>query len=422
MSAPRSVAVVGGGVVGLCTAYYLRKGGAEVTVVEANTTGSGASHGNAGWITPSLAAPLPAPGLARTALRSIRDPESALYVPARNAIQLAPWLYRFWRRCAAPHHSAGMRATSRLAEGTMELFDGLRDDGVEFDMAADGILFACLEESNATSLLDGLRPLEEFGYSLPPSVLSGAEVIADEPALGARVAAGFAVEGERAVVPHTLMQGMTRRVREMGVEVLEDAEVTGFRARQDRAPTLLIGERAINADAVVLAAGAWTTRLAADLGVRIPMQAGKGYSASVLPDVMPKRMLYLAEAHVGATRMGSRLRIAGTMELSGVNDYLDARRLNAVLSTSSKYLRPWAKGSEAERWCGMRPVTSDGLPVLGAAPGLPDVYLATGHSMLGITLGPATGTRMADLILGKAGSDVLAPFSADRFAGWRAWR
>ena len=409
------VTVVGGGVIGLCTAYYLQQAGADVTVVESNRVGSGASHGNAGWISPSLAAPLPAPGMAKVALASLADRDSPLYVPPAHAPKLVPWLLRFWRSCALDRHLVGLRATARLSDGTMELFDGLRDDGVEFSMEADGLLFACLHGDKAGAVLDSLGPMTEFGYRLPDEVLEGEALLAAEPALAPGVEAGFVVEGERAIVPHTLIRGLTGVLRERGADVREGAEVLGFETGRGQAPSVRTAAGTVEGDHVVLAAGAWTTPLAAQLGIRIPMEAGKGYSVSVAPKVMPTRSLYLVEAKVGATAMEGRLRLAGTMELSGVNTRLDHRRVDALLRTSASFLVGWDDGSETDRWCGMRPVAADGLPVIGPAPGVDGVYLATGHSMLGITLGPVTGKLVAEHLTTGRRPDALAPFALERF-------
>lgn len=409
------VVVVGGGVVGLCTAHYLQRAGAEVTVVESRRVGAGASHGNAGWISPSLSGPLPAPGMTRVALASLADRDSPLHVAPGRVPRLAPWLWRFWRACALDRHLAGLRATARLAGGTMELFDGLVDDGVDFAMAADGLLFACLRGDKAAGVLDSLRPMADFGYHLPDSPLDGGELRRLEPALGPDVEAGFVVPGERAVVPHTLLAGLTASLRARGATVSEGVAVTGVRPGP-AGPRVDTSAGPLAADHVVLAAGAWTTAMAGSLGVSIPMEAGKGYSLSVAPSVAPSHALYLVEAKVGATMMEGRLRLAGTMELSGVDEHLDRRRVDALERTARRFLEPWAPGSEGDRWCGMRPLTADGLPVIGPAPGAPGVYLATGHAMLGVTLGPATGRLVADHLVTGRRPDVLAPFAPERFA------
>lgn len=419
-SSPKRVLVVGAGIIGLCTAYYLKQSGADVLVVERDRPGAGASHGNAGWITPVLAAPLPGPGVMAVALRSLLDRDSPLYVDARVAPRLVPWLYRFWRRCGKHHQLKGLAATARLADGTMQLFDDLVADGVETGMRSDGLLFACLDSSKAEQVLDGLRPMQEFGYELPDIPLEGNEMRCLEPALGQQVRAGFLVPGERALRPDIFVDSLARRLRQMGAEILDETEVTGMRESGKRV-SVRTRVATLDADAVVLAAGAWSARLASGIGLPLHMQAGKGYSFSIRPKQVPARPLYLYEARVGCSPQGDSLRFAGTMEFSGINTRLDGRRVESIARSAATYMDFDVPTCDlTDTWTGMRPVTADGLPTMGRVPGWGNLYIATGHSMLGVTLGPASGRAVADLVLGR-GSDVLYPFRPERFGRWWTW-
>src|SRR5207248_266007 len=206
------VVVVGGGVVGLCTAYYLRRSGADVVVVEGRRVGSGASAGNAGWIVPSMSAPLPGPGMLRAALSSWRDPDGAFYIAPRQVPGLLPWLARFQRKCNPRDQLTGLRAIAGLASSAMELFDGLEADDVPFAMQRNGLLFVGLTPPAVEHALAGLLPMREFGYEVPEAVLDGDGVRAAEPALGIRVQAGFFLRAERSVHPGSLVDGLSRRL------------------------------------------------------------------------------------------------------------------------------------------------------------------------------------------------------------------
>jgi D-amino-acid dehydrogenase len=411
----RSVVIVGGGVIGLCAAYSLRQRGADVTVLEGNRTGSGASWGNAGWIVPSLSGPVPAPGLTSYTLRSIGKPDSPVYLRPRFDPALPGWMWRFWRKCNAGSHDRGLHATARLAARTFDLYDGLAADGVQFRMWRDGLLFAFRTESAADAELNYLRAMEPFGYKIPETILVGSDLRAVEPALGSGSVAGLMIGEERHVDPGSLTAGLTARLRELGVNVLEGAEVTSFASLAGRVTAVQTTAGRFSADTFLLAAGAWTTPLVRQLGVRIPMQAGKGYSFSIKPKVAPTRPLYLGEAKVGVSPMGDRVRLAGTMELSGLNLRIDQRRVDAIATGARRYLAEWPDQPVEDVWTGMRPLPADGLPIIGPLPGYDNVVVSTGHAMLGITLGPASAELVADLILDRRTPTELEPFALTRF-------
>ena len=304
VSGPGSVLVVGGGVAGLCSAYYLRRAGVDVTVVESNRIGSGASWGNGGWVCPAQAGPLPEPGLTWYGIRSLFDRDSALYFKLSKFPELAPWLLRFWTYCNRRDHEHGVAALAALGRDVFDLVDEMRDDGVEFELHQDGMVVVAREPETARGELEKLQPMRAFGYELPDDILSAAELHELEPALADEVGGGFEVPSTGTCVPTRSPPGSPRRC-------------AGWTSRSSRAPrsptsrmdgTRVSGVRTAvgdySADSFLLAAGAWTPPLAKMLGVRFPMQAGKGYSFSVSPSVMPSHSILLADVHVGCTPFG----------------------------------------------------------------------------------------------------------------------
>ncbi len=410
------VAVVGGGIAGLCCAWYLRRAGARVTVVESNRIGSAASAGNAGWLAPAQAGPLPEPGLTAYGIRSLVDPRSALYFAPAQLPRMLPWLAHFARRCNARDHAAGVRALARLGGRVFALVEELRADGVAMELHKSGLLVAAREPASARRFLAGLEPMRDVGYDVPDDILEGAALADAEPALGPRVRAGLRIGEHWHVLPSSLAAGLAAALRARGVEVLEGAEVVGLERRGPRIARVRTAAGDVEPDAVVLAAGAWTPRLARLAGLRLPVQAGKGYSVSVRPTVVPRHALLLAEPHVGCTPLGSRLRVAGTMEFSGVNARLDRRRIARVVEGAESMLRPLHPDPPRELWTGMRPIAPDGLPIVDRAPGLSNAYLATAYSMLGMTLAAPAAEALAELVLTGRRPEVLAPFAATRFA------
>lgn len=413
----RQVLVVGAGVVGLSTAWYMAVEGADVTVLDAGKVGRGASWGNAGWIVPSLASPIPSKVTLSYIARSVGSPHSPLHLRPQLDPGWLPWMWRFARSCNRSAHVAGYHATARLAARAMPLFDELAAAGVSFDMWQSGLLFVGLSEKALVQQLEDLRVLENYGYRLPSKPMCTAATLELEPALSKRIAGGFLVAEERHVDPGSLTAGLSACLRARGSTIVEDAVVTGFDTRNGSVRAARTSRGDFKAEQVVLAAGAWSARLGRLLGSRLPVRAGKGYSFSTVPSVMPDRPLYMVEAKVGTSPLGSKMRVAGTMELTGPNSTVDARRLEAMRYSASRYLSDLPPLTHtAEPWAGPRPLTPDGLPMIGRLPGFNNAFVATGHAMLGVTLGPATGEALAALILKGEEPGVLRPFRAERFS------
>jgi D-amino-acid dehydrogenase len=413
------VVVVGGGIAGLCCAYYLRRQDVEVTVVERARVGSrtASSWGNGGWIAPAQAGPLPEPGLTLYGLRALVRADSALYFRPRYLPRLAPWLLRFWTYCNVRDHDHGTTALAALGRRSFELVDGLADDGVGFDVWKLGMVCATGTVDGARKVLRSLEGLRRQGFHLPEDVLDEQEIHDLEPALNDRVKAGFHLAEQWNVKADTLVEGLGRRLRELGVEFLEDSDVTGFDRVGETVRAVRTTNGEVRGDRVILAAGAWTTPLAAKLGVRIPMEPGKGYSFLLRPRVMPRHGILFADIHAGATPLGDHVRIGGTMEFSGYDLSIDRRRIGNLFQLARGYIE-LERPEYEEPWAGLRPTTADGLPILDRAGPFVNTYLATGYSMLGMTLSAPAGEAMADMIVGGRRPEVFEPFRLDRFPHW----
>jgi D-amino-acid dehydrogenase len=414
-----STVVIGGGAIGLLAAYELQRRGVDVTVVDKGDFGQACSAGNAGWVTPSLSDPVPAPGLVRTSLRWMMSDDSPLYIRPSAVPAMAPWLYRFWRHCNAASFNRGMRATVRFAQPTMRLYDALRENGVTFEMHQTGLLLAAMHRDYLEHMADLLEVMQDFGYQ-EPEELSGSELRDFEPALSGEVVAGLWVREERLVRPETLTAGLVQWLDERGVTLRSGVEVTGLRRGNGGVTQIDTSEGSLDADAVLIAAGAWSGNVARLCGLKLPMQAGKGYNVTVQdPELKLKHATYLPEVKVACSPFDGALRISGTMELSGVNTSFDPRRVEAIRRGADRCLPGWNRGSGETTWSGMRPMLPDGLPAIGRAPGFDNLFLATGHAMLGITLGPATADAIATLMTTGENEAELKPFDPGRFSGRR---
>ncbi|WP_323747598.1 NAD(P)/FAD-dependent oxidoreductase [Catenulispora rubra] len=417
-SAP--IVVVGGGVIGMCTAYYLAGAGVPVEVVERQGIGSGASWGNAGWVCMSHSAPVPSPGVIGYAARSLGRPDSPLYLRPRLDPRFLAWLVRFWRSSSASRFRTGYQAVADLNRRTFELYDGLAADGVETTLHRPGMVHAFLSADEARHHLAVQRQMSAGRYVMPEEPVVGPTARALDPALSADVTAAYLVEGEGVVDSAAFVRALRDRLGQLGAKVHENIDVSGFAGPSGRIDKVLTNAGEIPCSGVVVASGVRSAQLLAALGLRLPMQAGKGYSFGVDLPTPPKHALYFGERRVVASPIGSTTRIAGTMELSGNNNRLDWRRLTAVARASRRYLGPWFSEPDdlmsaiRDPWVGGRPFLPDGLPVIDRVPGRENVYLATGHGMLGVTLGPATGRYLTDYVLGGSRPEALAPFSFDR--------
>lgn len=409
------VLVVGAGVAGLCASYYLAKLGVEVIVAESNRVGSGASAGNGGWLCPAQAGPLPEPGLTLMGMRALLDHDSALYFKPGKLRELSPWLLRFWSYCNPRAYRHGLEAIARLGGRVFDLVEAMAADGVEFELHRQGMLVASRDPAVARDELEKLRPMAEFGYEMPERLLVGDELLATEPSLSPQVGAGFLIPQHWHVRPESFNQGVAAAARRLGVEIREGAEVVDFLVDGGRVRGARTAAGDIEADQVIVAAGSWTSRLLADLGVAVPVEAGKGYSFMVEPTVMPAHAVLLADVHVGCTPFGERMRIGGTMEFSGVNLQLDRRRIETLIDGARTSFRRWARPEVESRWAGLRPIAPDGLPVIDRAAPYENLFLATGYSMQGMTLGPPAGEAMAEFVSSGRRPAVLEPFALDRF-------
>ena len=414
-----TVVVVGAGVIGLCAARELRRRGWEVVVVDGRRPGAGASHGNAGWIVPGHSAPVPAPGLVRTSMRWMLRSDSPLYIRPRAEVGFARWLLRFWRSCNARAFGEGQSALAALNRRTFDLFDELERDGLEFELCREGLLFAYTGRAGLEHDLRGLEALRPYGYGTPP-VLDGDAMRALEPALSDRVIAGFHVPLERHLRPDRLVSALAERLTSEGVEIRSGTPATGFVRSGGAVTAVETPAGAVVADAVLIAAGAWSGKISRLAGAPLPIEAGKGYSLDYAPPPRPvNRPISLHGVRVAVTPLVGSVRLAGTMELSGINEQIRPERVAAVARAGAAFLRDWPAdpARAATVWTGMRPLTPDGLPVIGLLAGFGNLAVATGHGMLGLTLAPATGEAVADLLTDGRSPAVLLPFAPGRFRG-----
>lgn len=414
------VVIIGGGVIGLAQAYDLARRGAEVCVVDARKTGLGASSVNAGWVCPAEAAPVPAPGVIGQSMRWMLRADSPLYIKPSVAPAHVKFMLGMWRRSNTRDFRAGYAAQITLADAATEMLDEYVADGVNFEMHAEGLLLAYLSEEKLEHHCEHLDLPESFG--LKARVVHGAAVREIEPALSQAVSGGIFFTTERHLDPASLVRGLRAKCEQLGVTFIENAPVESVEIRGDRVTAVRTPQMRVECDAIVLAAGAWSGKLGAMFGLPLPVRAGKGYAVDCSPaPVQLRTMINLSDAKVAVTPLSNRLRLAGTMEFGSHDEEVNEVRVGAILRAPGAYFADWPEDPpHVVAGAGMRPMTPDGLPILGVIPGLDNAFVSTGHGMMGVTLAAGTARVMGDLIINGVSSPTLLPFSARRFRTRRA--
>ncbi len=416
------IAVVGGGVIGLSVAYYLSQAGAEVVVYERGALGRGCTWGSAGWITPSESAPVVGPDAIRQALSSLGRPDSPLYVRPTLDPGLYRWLLQALRYCNSAAAARGLRAVAELGRPTFELYDELERAGLGAGMSSQGLLHVFSRRRSAARSLASAAVMRHYGYTVPGDLLTGTELRELEPTLSRRAEAGYLISEERHIDPARLTAGLAVLARKSGAEIWEQTEVRHLDHTARRVHAVASAGGTLPVNSVILAGGASCGTLLRPLGIRLPLTAGKGYSFLRRLRTLPGRPIHLGDIKVAVTPFARGLRVAGTMELSGNNETLRRSRADAIARGAAQYFDGWddldadGTGPEPEElWVGRRPLTPDGLPILDSVHPFENLFIATGHSMLGITLAPASGQALAGYVLSGKRPELLEPFRLQRF-------
>ena len=413
LMAPR-VAVVGGGLIGLTTAFFLHERGAEVTIVDAGALGSGAARGNAGFLCTTLVAPLPAPGVVRSALRSLLDPAGALRVRPAALPALSGWMLGFAKASRSSRFATGRAALARLNASTPSLVARLAAAGVAFD-DRPGIVVPFHDASLAERFLAGLAPIADLtGTPLPDALVGIDELRRVVPMLTDHVRAGFVLPGERSIDPRRYVDTMISLLQSRNVQLREHAPIERVDERNDRVTAVRTDAGRIEVDHLVVCAGAGSRAVGRLLDLRIPVIAGQGYNVALPAVDGLLNAVIFEEAHAVATPFADRVRLGGTMELAADAPPFDGRRVDAIVRSLQRFLDlDWSARFDA--WSGSRPMSADGLPLIGAPRRWTNVTLATGHGMWGLTLAPSTGAAVAELVIEGRASVDLSPFDPNRF-------
>ena len=414
----KSVIVIGGGIVGLSTAFYLRAEGHEVTLLDKGTITEGASFVNAGYLTPSHIVPLAAPGMISKGLKWMLNSSSPFYIKPRLDADLISWGWKFMRSCSKKHVQRSLAAIKEINELSKGLYHEMHAS-VDFDFHLEdrGVLMAFKTSKAEKSEYSVMQAAQDLGLDV--SLLGVEEVNRLQPGIQMNIAGAYHYRCDAHSTPEVFMNQLKKNILKSGVEIHTETTVKNFQVRGDRISTVVTDRGNFEADEVVFAAGAWTEELLKQLKIILSVQAGKGYRINVEARTGISLPCILIESKVGVTPMQGFTRFAGTMEIAGINHNIRENRVNAIAHAATQYYSGLEidLNDRKQAKCGLRPLSPDGLPFIGRHSSCSNLVLATGHSMMGWSLGPATGKLVTEIISNKKLSMLINKFSPERKYG-----
>lgn len=415
-AATDDVLILGGGVIGLACAHYLLEAGRSVRILERGVVGAATSFGNCGTITPSHAPPLAAPGMIGRALRWMLQPDAPLYVKPRLDPALAYWLFRFALRCNARDWRESATAKFALLDHSRREIEGLVGRlSLACEFSASGFRYVYRDPVLFAKAVEDMPKLRDIGiatHSMDGSALADAE-----PALLPGMAGAIEFPGDAQFRPDAFTRELARSLRARGAVIEEGIAVTGFDAARGRIDAVDTAQGKLRARDVVAAFGPWSPAMLRELRLRLPIQPGKGYSISYSrPALAPCMPMVLRERSVCVTTWGSGFRLGSTMEFSGYDASLNRTRLAALERAAREYLHEPVGPERREEWYGWRPMTWDDLPLIGRSPAIGNLWLATGHGMMGMSMSAGTGRLLAELMTGAETAIDPGPYRPQRFA------
>ena len=390
---PRSVIVVGAGIVGLCTAWFLQERGVEVTVVDRDGVAAGASWGNAGWVSPALTIPLNQPAVLRYGLRSLFNPSAPLHIPLRVDVGLARFLATFARHCSHASARRAVHANQPLNADCVEAFDVLVANGVDAPVTDSDIVALFGSDAHADELRAEIEILERGGLPVQTRRLRGTALRDAVPLAAPEATVALAVQQQRFVDPGRFVTALGQAVIERGATMRTERVVDV--STNGRVVVRTVRGEDLTADAVVLATGAWLPDLARRW-VRMPIRAGRGYSFTVPVDRPMPGPIYLPTVRVACTPYQGAMRVAGTTEFRGPDDPVVPARVNSIIDSAAQFLHGVRWEARSDVWVGPRPVSADGVAVVGQVDR--GLYVAGGHGMWGLAHGPVTGRLLTEQI------------------------
>lgn len=411
-----TVTIIGGGIIGLSSAYYLQQSGWKVTIIDKSDFKNNCSYGNAGYVCPSHFTPLATPGIAKQGLRWMLNSQSPFYIQPRFNRGLIDWGIKFIKSATSKHvenSAVPLRDIALLSQQEYEKWASIFD----FSYTRKGVLEIFQTKVNEEHAKHTVEKALALG--LDAELLNYQQLQSLEPETKMNASGAIHFKCDAHVSPDLLMKNLMSLLQERNVRFIKNEEVTGFESNGKRVSKVLTKNNAYDTDYVLLAAGAWSKEIAAQLNIKIPLVAGRGYSLTVENKFCQLRYpAILVEGRAAVTPLRKNiLRFGGTMEITSTSAPIRMNRVKGLINTIRQFYPDFSMSVPPidKVWHGYRPCSADGLPYIGKVKGWANLVVATGHSMLGISLGPATGKLVDEIISEKKISIDTGAFAAERF-------
>jgi D-amino-acid dehydrogenase len=415
----KNILIIGAGAIGLSTALHCARKGHRVTVLERNgAQRDGCSFGNAGMVVPSHFVPLAAPGMVALGLKWMWNPESPFYIKPRFDRELFDWAIKFWRASSAEHVRRGAPLLRDLNFASRALFEEFAaQSGNEIGLVTRGLLMLCKTQHALDDEAKFAAQANALG--VPAEVLDAKQTAKLDPGVTMDVAGAVYFPKDCHLSPEKYLAALQSQCGHAGVKFEWNAEVNNLVVRENKIAAVRTSRGEFSADEIILCGGSWSPVIARELGLKIPIQAGKGYSLTLMqPRELPQLCSIFTEARMAITPMGTSLRFGGTMEVAGLNEAINPVRVQGIIKSVAKYFPKFVAEDFAgvQPWRGLRPCSPDGLPYLGRTAKFSNLILATGHAMMGMSLSPVTGQLVSEIVSGEKTSFDLSLLSPDRYA------
>lgn len=416
-SSKGSVTIIGSGIIGLCSAYYLNKQGFKVTLLEQGDLINNCSSGNAGMIVPSHFVPLAAPGMISKGIKWMFDSKSPFYVKPSLNPALITWGLKFWKYASQNHVDKVAEPLRDLHLLSKQLYNDLANEAeLNFGLAKKGILMLYKTKATGEEEIHLAKKAQSLGLDVEP--LSAAQTQALEPNTALDILGSVHYRCDAHLSPSDLVQQLISYLKKREVEIITNCKVIGFETSGEQITSIQTADKTYSADLVVMTGGAWLPELAKKANLNIPVMPGKGYSFMVDPNNHQiHHPSLLLEARVAVTPMNNQIRFGGTMEIAPMNNQVNMNRVEGIVNSIPNYYPDYkVQIPEIDKiWYGFRPCSPDGLPYIGFAKKLKNLIIAGGHGMMGLGLAPATGKLVAELAVGDKLSTKIDLYKADRF-------
>ncbi len=412
----KEVVIIGGGIVGLSSAYYLQKAGHQVTVIDKSDIRSGASFVNAGYLTPSHIIPLASPGMIQKGIKWMFNSSSPFYMKPRWDMEFVKWSWYFHKSSTKEKVRKAIPVIKDINILSKHLYEALLASGDlgDFQLEKKGLLMLYKTDEAGEKEMAVAQKAKFLGLEV--NSLSYSQLKELEPDVDIDAKGAIHYECDAHTTPTEIMPKLLRHLKDSGVRIITNEEVTAIEKKNQKILSVQTDKAKYPLEELVVAAGSWSSEIAKNLGLTISLQAGKGYAINVERRTGIRLPAVLMEAKAAVTPMRGFTRFAGTMEFSGINDFIRKERVQAIRKAAKDYYPSIdIQNQDLENAkSGLRPVSPDGLPYIGRPQYHSNLVLATGHAMMGWSLGPATGKLVSEVIGHEAASMDILPFSPDR--------